>query len=116
MIGIFISEEVHFTFIVLKILIEINVVPIKVFLQIIKDWNSKLNERASEYGTLITPRTSIGLPGVQQQLAQKLASPKLVVVYINGGPVSSKWIKQNVETIIEAWYPGEQGGQAIVDV
>ncbi|MFA6450135.1 MAG: glycoside hydrolase family 3 C-terminal domain-containing protein [bacterium] len=42
-------------------------------------------------------------------------NPKTVVVLINGGPVSVNWIAANAPAIMEAWYPGEQGGNAIAD-
>jgi len=38
------------------------------------------------------------------------------VVLINGGPLSIAWIKNNVPSVLEAFYPGELGGEAIVDV
>jgi F0F1-type ATP synthase membrane subunit a len=44
------------------------------------------------------------------------ANPNTVVVLINGGQVAIEWIKDNVDGIIEAFYPGEMGGDAIVDV
>ncbi len=43
-------------------------------------------------------------------------NPNVVVVLINGGPVSINWIARNAPAILEAWYPGEQGGNAIADV
>ena len=39
-----------------------------------------------------------------------------MVVLINGGQVAIEWIKANVNGILEAFYPGELGGDAIVDV
>lgn len=43
-------------------------------------------------------------------------NPNVVVVLINGGPVSVNWIAQNAPAALEAWYPGEQGGNGIADV
>jgi len=44
------------------------------------------------------------------------ANPKTVLVLANAGPLGLKWASQNVPAIVEAWYPGEEGGNAIADV
>lgn len=36
-------------------------------------------------------------------------------VYLNGGPITSEWTSANVPAILEAFYPGELGGDAIVN-
>jgi beta-glucosidase len=63
-------------------------------------------------------RQDIGLPAVQEQLLQAIckANPKTVLVLLNAGPLSVRWAKDNVSAILEAWYPGEEGGTAIADV
>src|SRR3989440_673210 len=63
-------------------------------------------------------RTSLDLPGHQLDLVQAVyASGKpVVVVLINGRPLSINWIDKHVPGIIEAWFPGVQGGTAIADV
>lgn len=63
-------------------------------------------------------RTFITLPGVQNLLAQAVlaANPNTVVVLINGGQVAIEQIKASVKGIVEAFYPGELGGDAINDV
>ena len=63
-------------------------------------------------------RTILDLPGVQLQLIQSVVATKkpTVVVLINGGPLAIEWVKDNVPAIIEAFYPGEMGGDAIADV
>ena len=62
-------------------------------------------------------RTEIGFPGVQEQLIRTLykANPsKLIVVLINGGPISiPSWMVQDVPAILEMWYPGEMAGEAL---
>ncbi len=63
-------------------------------------------------------RISLALSGVQLELAQeihKLGKP-LVVVYINGRPVSEPWIEEHADAILEAWYPGQEGGHAVADI
>jgi len=63
-------------------------------------------------------RNNIDLPGVQLQLIQAImdANATVVVVLINGLPLAIEWVAKNVPAIIEAWCPGEEGGNAITDV
>lgn len=63
-------------------------------------------------------RTSLNLPGKQRELIQaiqKTGTPTIVVV-ISGRPLTINWTAQNVPAIIQAFYPGSQGGTAIADV
>ncbi|WP_274363916.1 glycoside hydrolase family 3 N-terminal domain-containing protein [Paenibacillus thermotolerans] len=63
-------------------------------------------------------RVSLQLAGVQLELAQeiyKLGKP-VVVVYINGRPVAEPWIDEHAHAILEAWYPGQEGGNALADI
>jgi beta-glucosidase len=43
-------------------------------------------------------------------------NPKTIVVEMNAGPLAVPWIKENVPAILEAWWAGEEGGNAIADV
>ena len=63
-------------------------------------------------------RTELGLPGVQQQLVEAVVAEGVptTVVFVNGRPYSASWIAENVPAIVEAWYPGEEGGPALADV
>src|SRR6267378_2724153 len=63
-------------------------------------------------------RTSLDLPGHQLELVQAVyaTGKPVVVVLINGRPISINWIDKYVPGIIEAWFPGVQGGTAIADV
>lgn len=63
-------------------------------------------------------RTSLELAGHQNTLlrALKKAGKPMVVVLINGRPLSINWAEQNADAILEAWYPGAHGGQAIAEV
>jgi beta-glucosidase len=63
-------------------------------------------------------RTSLDLPGRQLQLVQAIyaTGKPVIVVLLNGRPLSINWIDKNVPGILEAWFPGAQGGTAIADV
>lgn len=63
-------------------------------------------------------RTDISLPKVQEDLlkdVQALGKP-VVVVLLNGSALAVNWANDHVPAILEAWYPGEEGGTAIADV
>ena len=62
-------------------------------------------------------RTSIDLPAVQEDLLKALAAAgkPLVVVLQNGSALAVNWAQQNANAILEAWYPGEEGGTAIAE-
>jgi beta-glucosidase len=63
-------------------------------------------------------RVSIGIPQVQEDLLKKVVAlgKPVVLVLLNGSAVAVNWAKENVSAIVEAWYPGEEGGTAIADV
>jgi len=58
------------------------------------------------------------LPGVQLDLVKAIhaAGTPVVAVLMNGRPLSVTWLAENVPAILEAWLPGEEGGNAIADV
>jgi beta-glucosidase len=62
-------------------------------------------------------RTSLDLPQAQRQLLEDLvASGKpVVLVLMNGSALSVNWADQHVPAVLEAWYPGEEGGTAIAE-
>jgi beta-glucosidase len=63
-------------------------------------------------------RTSLSLPGRQEDLVKAVcaATPKTVVVLMNAGPLALPWLKENAPAILEAWWTGVEGGNAIADV
>ncbi|SFQ81529.1 glycoside hydrolase family 3 N-terminal domain-containing protein [Hymenobacter arizonensis] len=62
-------------------------------------------------------RTSLELPGRQQQLLEALhaTGKPVVLVLINGQPLTINWADRNVPAILEAWFPGPSGGQAVAE-
>jgi beta-glucosidase len=63
-------------------------------------------------------RTTLSLPPEQQEFIEHVfqANPRTIVLLENGSPIAINWIQEHVPAIVEAWYPGEQGGNAIADV
>ncbi len=63
-------------------------------------------------------RTSLDLPKAQQDLLENLVATgkPVVLVLMNGSALGVKWAEQHVAAILEAWYPGEQGGTAVAEV
>jgi len=62
-------------------------------------------------------RPNLELPGFQDQLIEAVAAanPRTIVVLNTGGPVLMPWLSQ-VRGVVEAWYPGEEDGDAIAPV
>jgi len=62
-------------------------------------------------------RMSLTLPGAQEQMLEAVAATgkPVVVVLLNGRPLDITWAAAHVEAILEAWYPGTEGGNAIAD-
>lgn len=60
-------------------------------------------------------RSSLELPGHQNRLLMELkkTGKPLVVVLVNGRPLSINWADRNADAILEAWYPGQYGGTAV---
>ncbi|MBZ5702590.1 MAG: beta-glucosidase BglX [Acidobacteriia bacterium] len=63
-------------------------------------------------------RTSLDLPGDQERLLKAVVATgkPVVLVLINGRPLDLSWAAEHVPAILEAWYPGTQGGNAIADL
>jgi beta-glucosidase len=62
-------------------------------------------------------RTGLGLPGRQLQLLMALAATKkpMILVLINGQPLTINWENKYADAILEAWFPGAQGGRIIAE-
>jgi beta-glucosidase len=76
-----------------------------------------LGERAFMTGEAAS-RASLALPGNQQQLLEAVVATgkPVVLVLLNGRPLDIAWAAEHVPAILEAWYPGTEGGNAIADV
>jgi len=63
-------------------------------------------------------RADISLPGVQEDLVKAVCETgtSVVVVLIDGRPLTIPWLAENVPAIVEAWLPGEEGAGAVADV
>jgi beta-glucosidase len=63
-------------------------------------------------------RTSLDLPAPQQALLERVQATgkPVVLVLMNGSPLSVNWADKNIPAIVEAWYPGGQGGAAVADL
>lgn len=63
-------------------------------------------------------RISLDLPGDQEELLEALhaTGKPVVLVLTNGRPLTVNWAAKNVPAIVEAWFPGEDGGAAIADI
>ncbi len=71
----------------------------------------------SEPGFLGGDRTSIDLPQPEEDLVEAVAATgkPLAVVLMNGSALAVNWMNEHANAILEAWYPGEEGGGAVAE-
>ncbi len=62
-------------------------------------------------------RADMVLPGDQDELVRRVAeaNPRTVVVHNSGSPMTMPWV-DDVAAVVQAWYPGQEGGNAVADV
>ena len=63
-------------------------------------------------------RKTLGLTGNQEELVKAVLAVNLrtIVVQMSAGPLTVPWVKEKVPAMLQAWWPGEEGGHAIADV
>jgi beta-glucosidase len=63
-------------------------------------------------------KLDLELPGLQQKLLEAVVAvgKPVVLVLMAGSPLSVSWAEQHVSALVQAWYPGEEGGTALADV
>jgi beta-glucosidase len=76
-----------------------------------------VGEPASDAGEA-SSLSDIDLPGQQLALVQAIANTgkPYVVVLMNGRPLTIPWLADNAPALLEAWYPGTEGGDAVSDI
>ncbi len=63
-------------------------------------------------------KLTLDLPGMQKELLKeiyRLGKP-VVLVLFSGSPLAINWANENIPAIVQAWYPGEEGGNALADI
>lgn len=63
-------------------------------------------------------RESLDLPGQEERLIESVAATgkPVVLVLFNGRPLNIKWAAEHIPAILDAWYPGTQGGNAVANL
>ena len=63
-------------------------------------------------------RADLNLPGIQEELVKAIyeTGTPVIVVLINGRPLSINWIAENIPAVLEAWLPGEEGAFVVADI
>ena len=76
-----------------------------------------VGEPAADSGEA-SSRSDISVPGQQVALVQAIAATgkPYVVVLMNGRPLTLGWLAGNAPALLESWYPGTEGGDAVADV
>ena len=76
-----------------------------------------LGEKADMAGEAAS-RAALDLPGRQEELLKAVVAlgKPVVLVLLNGRPLSINWAAENVKAILEAWEPGTEGGNAVADI
>ena len=81
-------------------------------------WGELANEGAYPTCGEGYDRSELTPPGIQPELIKAIykTGKPIVLVMVHGRAYSIKWEKENIPAILEAWYPGEEGGNAVARV
>lgn len=62
-------------------------------------------------------RTRIEMPAAQEQMLRTVAATgkPIIVIFMNGSALAADWVSAHASAVLEAWYPGQAGGQAIAE-
>jgi beta-glucosidase len=73
---------------------------------------------ASDMSGEAASRATLDLPGNQKQMLEAVVATgkPVVLVLLNGRPLDIRWAAEHVPAILEAWFPGTVGGDAVADV
>ncbi len=63
-------------------------------------------------------RTSLDLPGLQQELLEAVhaVNPNIVLIVMSGRPLDLSWADENIPTIVQAWHLGTESGNALAEI
>ncbi|HEY6886736.1 MAG TPA: glycoside hydrolase family 3 N-terminal domain-containing protein [Solirubrobacter sp.] len=77
---------------------------------VVGEWQNMIGEAAS--------RSSLDLPGRQLELLQAVAATgtPVVLLIMNGRPLDLRWAAEHVPAILDVWYPGTRGGEAVANL
>jgi beta-glucosidase len=77
---------------------------------VLGEWQNEIGENAS--------RSSLELPGRQLELLQTIVATgtPTVLLLMSGRPLDLRWAAEHVPAIVQIWYPGSRGGEAVADV